>query len=66
MNEKQIMLGYEYAKEVYAQAGVNVDEAMAKADAVPVSMHCWQGDDVIGYDGSDSLTGGIRPHDDPG
>ena len=60
MNENQIIKGYEYAKEQYAQVGVNVDEAMAKADAVPVSMHCWQGDDVIGYDGSDSLTGGIQ------
>ena len=60
MNEKNILLGYEYAKEAYAAIGVDVDAAMQKADAIPVSMHCWQGDDVIGYDGSDSLSGGIQ------
>ena len=30
------------------------------ADAIPVSMHCWQGDDVIGFDGADALSGGIH------
>ncbi len=59
MNEKMILKGYEYAKEAYAAVGVDVDAAMAKADAVPVSMHCWQGDDVIGFDGVGELTGGI-------
>ena len=52
--------GYEYAKAQYAAQGVDVDAAIAKADAIPVSMHCWQGDDVIGFDGSDSLSGGIQ------
>ena len=60
MNEKNILQGYEYAKEAYAAIGVDVEAAMKRADAVPVSMHCWQGDDVIGFDGSDSLTGGIQ------
>ena len=60
MNQEQILKGYEYAKQVYAQAGVDVDAAIAKADAIPVSMHCWQGDDVIGFDGADSLSGGIQ------
>ena len=60
MNEKHILQGYEYAKEAYAAIGVDVEAAMKRADAVPVSMHCWQGDDVIGFDGSDSLTGGIQ------
>jgi len=60
MNEKNILLGYEYAKEAYAAIGVDVDAAIEKANAIPVSMHCWQGDDVIGFDGSDSLTGGIQ------
>lgn len=60
MNENQILRGYEYAKEAYAAYGVDVDAAIAKADAIPVSMHCWQGDDVIGFDGSDSLSGGIQ------
>ena len=58
--EDLILKGYEYAKTVYAENGVDVEAAMQKADAIPVSMHCWQGDDVIGFDGSDSLTGGIQ------
>ena len=60
MNEKNILKGYEYAKEAYAAIGVDVDAAIAKADAIPVSMHCWQGDDVIGFDGVGSLDGGIQ------
>ena len=60
MNEKQILRGYEYAKEAYAAFDVDVDAAIARADAIPVSMHCWQGDDVIGFDGADSLSGGIQ------
>ena len=60
MNENSILKGYEYAKEAYAAAGVDVDAAIKKADAIPVSMHCWQGDDVIGLDGADGLAGGIQ------
>ena len=60
MKEELILNGYEYAKAQYAAQGVDVDAAIAKADAIPVSMHCWQGDDVIGFDGSDSLSGGIQ------
>ena len=58
MNENQIIRGYEYAKEVFAAHGVDVDAAIARADAIPVSMHCWQGDDVIGFDGEGVLDGG--------
>ena len=43
MKDEQIRKGYEYAKERYAEVGVDVDEAMKKADAVPVSMHCCHG-----------------------
>ena len=50
MKEELILKGYEYAKAQYAAQGVDVDAAIAKADAIPVSMHCWQGDDVIGFD----------------
>lgn len=59
MNEKLILNGFEYAKARYAEMGVDVEAAMAAADKVPVSMHCWQGDDVIGFDGVGSLSGGI-------
>ena len=59
MNETLVLKGYEYAKAQYAAMGVDVDAAMERADAIPVSMHCWQGDDVIGFDGVGTLTGGI-------
>ena len=57
--DRQIQQGYEYAKDIYTALGVDVEEAMTLADAVPLSLHCWQGDDVIGFDGAGSLTGGI-------
>lgn len=57
--DSQIRQGYEYAREVYAAYGVDVEEAIRRADAVPLSLHCWQGDDVMGFDGGGALTGGI-------
>ncbi len=51
---------YESAKEKYAQAGVDTDAAIAKLKTVPVSLHCWQGDDVGGFDHDGPLTGGIQ------
>ena len=61
MADKQgrIQRGYDYAREVFADLGVDTERAMQAADAIPVSMHCWQGDDVTGFDGTGSLTGGI-------
>ena len=41
---------YESAKEIYAKWGVDTDAAIKKLKDVPVSLHCWQGDDVIGFD----------------
>lgn len=54
--------GYELAKEFYAQYGVDVDKAIQIADETPISMHCWQGDDVAGteYKEDKTLTGGIQ------
>ena len=52
--------GYELAKEYYAQYGIDVDKAIEIADKTPISMHCWQGDDVRGFDNSDELSGGIQ------
>ena len=53
---------YEYAKQKYAAIGVDVEAAMETLKKVPVSLHCWQGDDVKGFDGDPSapLTGGIQ------
>ena len=51
---------YQSAKEIYAAAGVDTEAALAALKNIPVSVHCWQGDDVIGFDGADSLSGGIQ------
>ncbi len=51
---------YEIAKKVYAQYGVDTEEAIAKLKDIPVSIHCWQGDDVVGLDGGGALSGGIQ------
>ncbi len=41
--------GYELAKEAYAAYGVDTDKAMEMMDQVPISIQCWQGDDVLGF-----------------
>lgn len=51
---------YESAKEMYAKLGVDTDKAMAALKEVSISMHCWQGDDVGGFDVEGDLTGGIQ------
>ena len=51
---------YEDAKKQYAAIGVNTDEAIERLMEVPVSLHCWQGDDVTGFDHDGPLTGGIQ------
>lgn len=51
---------YEEAKKMYAAAGVDTDAAIARLKEAPVSLHCWQGDDVTGFDHDGPLTGGIQ------
>jgi len=51
---------YEIAKEAYKAMGVDTDAALEELKKIPVSMHCWQGDDVIGFDGAGALSGGIQ------
>lgn len=51
---------YELAKESYAGIGVDTDEAIKILAGIPISMHCWQGDDVAGFDHEGPLTGGIQ------
>ena len=51
---------YESPKETYAKIGVDTDAAIQKLKTVPVSLHCWQGDDVTGFDHDGPLTGGIQ------
>jgi L-rhamnose isomerase len=49
---------YELAKERYAALGVDTDRAMERLAAIPISLHCWQGDDVGGFETAEGLTGG--------
>ena len=51
---------YESAKQIYAKLGVDTDAAIKKLKEIPVSLHCWQGDDVTGFDHDGPLTGGIQ------
>ena len=51
---------YEAAREAYQGVGVNTDKALEALKKIPVSMHCWQGDDVMGFDGDGTLSGGIQ------
>lgn len=54
------MTNYESAKEKYAKYGIDTEAAMAKLRTVPVAIHCWQGDDVGGFESSGELSGGIQ------
>lgn len=52
---------YELAKKRYAQYGIDTDQVIETLKKIPISMHCWQGDDVIGFeDPNGELTGGIQ------
>ncbi|SHL29900.1 L-rhamnose isomerase [Anaerocolumna jejuensis DSM 15929] len=51
---------YESAKEIYKKIGVDTDEAISKIRKTSISMHCWQGDDVGGFEGAGQLSGGIQ------
>lgn len=51
---------YEYAKEAYQKIGVDADKALEILKGLPISMHCWQGDDVTGFDHEGPLSGGIQ------
>ncbi len=51
---------YEDAKQRYAKYGVDTDAVLKKVGDIKLSMHCWQGDDVVGFDQKGPLTGGIQ------
>ena len=60
VKESQILEAYRIAKERYAAIGVDTDEAVAKLEKQQISLHCWQTDDVTGFESAGSLTGGIQ------
>lgn len=51
---------FESAKEQYAKLGIDVEAAMDKLAQKAISVHCWQGDDVLGFDQEGGLSGGIQ------
>ena len=54
------MTAYEIAKKYYADLGVDTDKAIEELKNITVSVHCWQGDDVTGFDSKEALSGGIQ------
>lgn len=60
VDEKHILQAYEIARERYIALGVDTDRAIERMKSVPISLHCWQGDDVGGFEQPDGeLSGGI-------
>src|SRR5580658_6907543 len=55
---KRVEQSYSLAKERYAALGVDTDKALKKLAAVPISLHCWQGDDVGGFENFGGELGG--------
>ncbi len=53
-------MSYKEAKEVYAKIGVDTEQAIEKLKNTAISVHCWQGDDVVGLDGGGAASGGIQ------
>ena len=51
---------YDLAREEYAALGIDTEAVMEKLVAKPISVHCWQGDDVLGFDQEGGLSGGIQ------
>ena len=59
VSAENINESYELAKKAYASFGINTDEILEKLKTIPISLHCWQGDDVTGFEpGVDQLSGG--------
>lgn len=56
---QKIEQAYALAKEQYAAIGVDTEKAMKVLAGIPISLHCWQGDDVGGFENAGSLDGGI-------
>jgi L-rhamnose isomerase len=58
-SDRAVVKAFEAAQARYAEQGVNVEEALNRALAVPVSLHCWQADDVVGFEvKEDGVSGG--------
>ena len=54
------MSRYSAAKDIYAGYGIDSEKVLETLKDVCVSVHCWQGDDVVGFDSKEALSGGIQ------
>lgn len=59
MNREEVLTDYAKAKSRYREFDVDTDRAIAALKEIPLSIHCWQGDDVTGFESEGALTGGI-------
>ena len=60
MNSELIEKNYQIAKERYATLGIDTDKALETLEKTPISLHCWQADDVVGFERNEALSGGIQ------
>lgn len=60
MKEELIVKAYEIAQERYASIGIDTEKAMDALQNIQLSLHCWQTDDVSGFEASGELSGGIQ------
>ena len=60
MNTTDILTSYTLAKERYAALGIDTDQAIETLEKTPISLHCWQTDDVMGFESNAGLSGGIQ------
>jgi L-rhamnose isomerase len=58
ISENNVQNAYAYSKERYADLGIDVDQALARLEKIAISLHCWQGDDVSGFENPTSEIGG--------
>ncbi len=58
MNPVKIENAYRQARDIYAEFGVNTDQALARLGKIAISLHCWQGDDVGGFEKPDAALSG--------
>ncbi|MCM1164247.1 MAG: L-rhamnose isomerase [Muribaculaceae bacterium] len=60
MKEATIKQAYDIARERYAELGIDTEKALETLQNVQISVHCWQADDVAGFESTGDLTGGIQ------
>lgn len=60
MKSELIEKNYALAKERYAALGVDTDKALDILEKTPISLHCWQADDVVGFERDEAVSGGIQ------